>query len=205
MSAFWKRSAVARPVATIGNPVLRETARELLPEEIGSEELEHLLEDLVATMHKEGGIGIAAPQVGVSVRAAVIEIESDSERYPESPEFDLEVFLNPTVTVIDETEQSYWEGCLSIPDLRGFVPRPRRVRVDYTDARGEEKSIEAEGFLATVLQHELDHLDGVLFIDRVRDTTKLATIEDYRRYWLEDEPSRHQRRTVKPVDGAKGE
>jgi peptide deformylase len=204
MSAFWKRSAVPRPVATIGNPVLRATARELRPEEIGSEELDHLLEDLVATMHKEGGIGIAAPQVGVSVRAAVIEIELESERYPESPQFDLEVFLNPTVTVLDQTEQSYWEGCLSIPDLRGLVPRPRRVRVDYTDARGEAKSIEAEGFLATVLQHELDHLDGILFVDRVRDTTKLATIEDYRRYWLEQDPS-GPHPAAEPTGGAERE
>jgi peptide deformylase len=151
-------------------------------------------------MHKEGGIGIAAPQVGVSVRAAVIEIESDSERYVDSPEFDLEVFLNPVVTVIDQTEQSYWEGCLSIPDLRGLVPRPRRVRVDYMGADGEARSIEAEGFLATVLQHELDHLDGVLFVDRVRDTTKLATIEDYRRFWLEEEPPR----TLPAADSAGG-
>ena len=188
MSAFWKRSATPREVATIGNPVLRQVATEIPPDLIASEELENLIADMIATMRKEGGIGIAAPQIGVSVRAAVIEVERDSTRYPDSPVFDLEVLLNPRVTIVDENEQSYWEGCLSIPDLRGLVTRPRAVRVDYTDCEGRAKSIEVANFLATVFQHELDHLDGVLFIDRVRDTTKLATIEDYRRYWLEEAP-----------------
>jgi len=188
MSAFWKRSATPREVATIGNPVLRQVAREIPADLIGSEELETLIADMIATMRKEGGIGIAAPQISVSVRAAVIEVERDSTRYPDSPVFDLEVLLNPRVTITDESEQSYWEGCLSIPDLRGLVTRPRAVRIDYTNCEGRAKSIEVEDFLATVFQHELDHLDGVLFIDRVRDTTKLATIEDYRRYWLEEAP-----------------
>jgi len=134
-------------------------------------------------MHAEGGIGIAAPQIGESVRVAVIAIDRASARYPNMADFPLTVFVNPLITVLDPAAQGYWEGCLSVPNLRGYVMRPRAVRVDFLDGRGQPRSLEAEGFLATVLQHEIDHLDGVLFVDRVRDTTKLATVENYMRYW----------------------
>ncbi len=173
-------------VATIGNPILRQQARALSREEITSEETTALVADLIVTMEQLDGIGIAAPQVSESLRLAVIEIPENATRYPGTQAQGLTVLVNPCLTVLDETEQSYWEGCLSVPDLRGLVARPRRVRVDYLDLQAEKHSLEAEGFLATVIQHELDHLDGVLFIDRVRDTTKLATIDDYRRYWLDE-------------------
>jgi peptide deformylase len=178
------------PVAKIGDPVLRASTRPVAADEIGSPDLCDLVDAMVATMDAEGGIGIAAPQVGVSVRLAVIEIPTDSKRYPDAEPFELEVFVNPVMTTIDETEQEYWEGCLSVPDLRGLVARPRAVRVDYQGIDGDSRSISAEGFLATVLQHELDHLDGVLFVDRVRDTTKLATIDEYRKHWLEADDER---------------
>jgi len=174
-------------VATIGNPVLRQQARPLSPDEICSEATAILVADLIATMEALDGIGIAAPQVGESVRLAIIEIPEESSRYPGMPAQGLSIFANPRITVLDETEQFYWEGCLSVPDLRGLVARPRSVRVDYFDLEARPCSLEAEGFLATVIQHEFDHLDGVLFIDRVRDTTKLATIDDYRRFWLDEE------------------
>jgi len=174
-----------REVCKIGNPVLREVARDLGAEEVGSGGLHELAADLVDTMRAEGGIGIAAPQIGVSVQVAVIEIDEASDRYPDMQPFVATFFVNPRVTVLDDTEQSFWEGCLSVPDLRGVVSRPRKVRVDYVDLEGNARSIEAEGFLATVLQHELDHLQGVLFIDRVRDTTRLATVSDYQRFWMD--------------------
>jgi peptide deformylase len=180
-----------RPVLTIGNPLLRRVARDLAPEEIGSREIRTLIDDMVDTMHHEQGIGIAAPQIGESVQAAIIEIDAESARYPGQEPFGLRVFLNPRVTVLDEEDQGFWEGCLSVPNLRGFVERPRKVRVDYLDMQGRERWIEAEGFLATVFQHELDHLQGVLFVDRVRDMTKLATIEDYLRYWRDNPDEQH--------------
>ena len=188
---LFRRKAQPLEVAKIGNPVLRCKARAIEATELASQELSDLVDALVATMEAEGGIGIAAPQVGHSVALAVIEIPAESLRYPEAEPFELEVFVNPIMTVLDATEQEYWEGCLSVPDLRGLVPRPRRVRVDYIGLEGDARSMTAEGFTATVLQHELDHLDGVLFVDRVRDTTKLATLEEYRAHWVDadDAPS----------------
>jgi peptide deformylase len=172
-----------RPVRKIGDPLLRRPAVDYATEELSSEGFASLIGDMVDTMQAEGGIGIAAPQIGESVRVAVIAIDRASARYPGMADFPLTVFVNPRVTVLDPAEQGFWEGCLSVPNLRGFVLRPRRVRVDFLDERGQAQSLHAQGFLATVLQHELDHLDGVLFVDRVRDTTKLATVENYLRYW----------------------
>jgi peptide deformylase len=166
-------------------------ARDLEPAEIRSPAMQQLIEDMVDTMHHEEGIGIAAPQVGESVQAAVIEIDAESARYPGQEPFGLRVFLNPRITVLDPAEQGYWEGCLSVPNLRGYVERPSRIRVDYLDLDARERWIEAEGFLATVFQHELDHLQGVLYVDRIRDMTKLATIEDYLRYWREIPGEQH--------------
>jgi peptide deformylase len=180
-----------RPVLTIGNPLLRSVARDLDPAEIHTPWLRHLLADMIDTMHHEEGIGLAAPQIGESVQAAVIEIDAESSRYPGQEPFGLKVLLNPKVTMLSDEEQGFWEGCLSVPNLRGFVERPRRIRVDYLDTDGHPRSIEAEGFLATVFQHELDHLQGVLYVDRIRDMTKLATIEDYLRYWRDAPGEQH--------------
>ena len=165
--------------------MLRQKARALSPEEVGSPMVRELLADMTATMHEEGGIGIAAPQVGASVRAAIIEIDAGSTRYPDMKPFPLTALLNPRLTVLDPQEQAYWEGCLSVPNLRGLVFRPRKVRVEYLGLDGAARTIVAEGFLATVIQHELDHLDGILFLDKVRDMRRVATTENYRRFWVE--------------------
>jgi peptide deformylase len=176
-----------RRVIQIGDPILRRRAADVPSAALGSPELRDLVLDLVDTMHSAGGIGIAAPQIGESVRAAAIEITADSTRYPDMQPFPLAVFINPVITTFDANPQEFWEGCLSVPGLRGLVARPRGVRVDYLDAYGSAHSITADGFLATVLQHELDHLDGVLFVDRIRDTTRLSTIENYIRFWRESQ------------------
>jgi len=172
-----------RALRTIGDPSLRSRASDVERSFLDTPAFVQLVTDLVDTMHAEGGIGIAAPQIGESLRVAVIEIDASSSRYPDMQAFARTLFVNPIVTVIDETEQGYWEGCLSVPGLRGYVARPRAVRIDYVDASGGARSFDAEGFLATVLQHELDHLDGILFVDRVRDTTRLATVENYAKFW----------------------
>jgi peptide deformylase len=176
-----------RKIARMGHPVLRQPARELAPDEIRSPEIRRLIEDMVETMHEYNGIGLAAPQVHEPLSIAVIEYEDDNPRYPDAGSQPLSVFINPKITVLDTTEQGYWEGCLSIPELRGLVYRPRKIQVDYLDLDAQPRKIVAEGFLATVFQHELDHLAGTLFIDRVRNEpgqTPLAFLEEYQRYWV---------------------
>lgn len=168
-----------RKVARMGHPILRQKARELTAEEIRSPEIAALLADMVATMRDYGGIGLAAPQIHESLQIAVIGM-GDDENEGAGPE----VFFNPVVTVLDSEEQGFWEGCLSVPDLRGLVFRPRRVRVDYLDRDAKPRSLEAEGFRATVFQHELDHLAGILYVDRIEDTTRFAFVEEYQRYWV---------------------
>jgi peptide deformylase len=168
-----------KEVIRMGHPVLRKVAETVKPEEIQTKEFKQLLQDMLDTMKEQKGIGIAAPQIAVSKQVALIEILSQSERYPEAEESELLVIINPVLTTLDETTQGFWEGCLSVPFLRGFVERPRKIKVDFLDINGNAQSLEIEGFLATVFQHELDHLFGKLYVDRITDTTKLAYQEEY--------------------------
>ena len=163
----------------MGHPVLRETATPLTNAEIVSNETKLLVQDLLDTMEAEDGIGIAAPQIGVSKQIALVGVPEDSERYPESDETPLYVVINPKIKVIDETPQGFWEGCLSVPGLRGFVERPRKVQVDFKNLKGEDESLVLEDFNATVFQHELDHLFGVLYVDRIEDSKKLMYTEEF--------------------------
>ena len=175
-----------RKVARMGHPVLRKKARELKKEEILSPTFLQLVHDMVETMNEYGGIGIAAPQIHESLSVAVIDYqeEGSSEQQP------LTVVINPKITVLDASEQGNWEGCLSVPELRGLVYRPKKVQIDYLDLKAEPQTIIAEDFLATVFQHELDHLFGVLFVDRVRyepGNSPIAFTEEYSRYHAPDE------------------
>ena len=176
-----------RKIARMGNPVLRKVGRELTPKEIQSPEIKRLVQDMIETMHEYGGIGLAAPQVHESVQLAILEFEEDNERYPEMGDQPLLVVFNPEITVLDKTEQAFWEGCLSVPELRGLVHRPRKVQIDYLDEKGKPQKIVADDFLATVFQHELDHLAGKLFVDRMKDLTKFAFIDEYQRHWAKAE------------------
>ena len=136
-------------------------------------------------MVEYGGVGLAAPQVHEPVRLALIEFEQDNERYEVGQEQPLLVVFNTRVTVLDETPSGFWEGCLSVPGLRGYVERPSKVKIDYLDEQAEPQQLVAEGFLATVCQHELDHLDGVLYVDRIADPTRFAFNEEYARFHIE--------------------
>ncbi len=169
-------------VARMGHPVLRQKARKVQESEIGSPELERLIENMIETMNEYSGIGLAAPQVLQSIRLAIVGYSEENERYPDAGKSELTVFINPTLTPLDKKTQRYWEGCLSVPEMRGLVARPRKIRVDALDRAGKPIRIEAEGFLATVFQHEFDHLDGVLYVDRLVDTKHLAFAEEYQRY-----------------------
>ena len=167
-----------RKVIKMGNPLLREVAKEFTKDEILSEDMQDLITDMWDTMYPYDGIGLAAPQIGLSRQLAVIHLEEDSERYPELVESKKFIIFNPSISVLDETKQEFWEGCLSVPGLRGPVSRPRKIKVDYLDENAKENSIELEDFLATVFQHELDHLFGKLFVDRMEDISLLAYEEE---------------------------
>lgn len=171
----------------MGHPLLRQVAQPVAAGEIGSPAMQELLVDMVDTLHDYGGIGLAAPQIGHSLRLAIIEIAGGPTRYGELAPMPLTVFVNPRISILDATTQGYWEGCLSVPGLRGFVERPRQVRIDFTDGEGQPGSLELAGFQATVFQHEFDHLDGKLFVDRVADTRLLAFEREFERFYHQPE------------------
>lgn len=166
----------------MGHPVLRQLARPVTDEELRSDALRALVADMIDTLKDYGGIGLAAPQVGESIRLAIIEIPDGLTRYTETVPMPLTVFVNPTIEVLDGDVAGFWEGCLSVPGLRGYVERPQHVRVSYKDLDGEAHSLELEGFLATVFQHEFDHLDGTLYVDRIEDMRLLAFDQEFERY-----------------------
>lgn len=164
------------PIVQIGHPTLRERAREVTPAELGSAELRRICDDLVETMRAASGAGLAAPQVDIPLRIFAVEVGANP-RYPYKPRLDLRVLVNPVVRPLsDETYPSY-EGCLSIPDLRGLLRRSTEVEVTYADPDGATHTERFGGLSAGTMQHELDHLDGILFSDRVEDTTTLCTWE----------------------------
>jgi peptide deformylase len=175
-----------RKIARLGHPVLRQQARDVTREEISSPEMRRLLKDMIETMHEYGGVGLAAPQVHEPVRLAIIEYDADNGRYEAGKGQPLLVIFNARVKVLDPTLSGFWEGCLSVPGMRGYVERPSKIEVNYLDERGKPQTLTAEGFLATVFQHELDHLDGVVYVDRISDKTKFAFSEEYGRYHIEE-------------------
>ena len=162
-----------KEILKMGNPLLREVAEDFSVEEIKNSETQLLLEDMWHSLAAAGGIGLAAPQIGISKQLAVIKLTEESDRYPDMEDSEAFIIFNPKITVLDKTEQGFWEGCLSVPGLRGFVERPRKIRVDFLDEDAKPRSIEVEDFLATVFQHELDHLVGKLYVDRIKDITTL--------------------------------
>lgn len=173
-----------REVVEIGDPVLRERSREIGPGEIAGAAVQALIDDLVETMRAAGGAGLAANQVGVPLRVAVAGVEGVNPRYPYKPAFPLTIMVNPTIEPLGEETLLVNEGCLSVPGLRGDVERRLRVRVRYLDRAGAEREELHEGLTAGTFQHEVDHLDGVLFVDRA-DPRSLATWEQFERHGMQ--------------------
>jgi peptide deformylase len=171
-----------RSIATIGDPVLRERAREVSAEELRSPEVQRLIDDMIDTMRQAQGAGLAANQVSETLRIAVIEVDGQNPRYPYKPPIPLTVIVNPVIEPVDGDMAWINEGCLSVPDLRGEVPRHVNVRVRYLDRNGVEHEEVKRGLTAGTFQHELDHLNGVLFVDRVRDPHTLMTWEQFERH-----------------------
>jgi peptide deformylase len=172
----------ARKVIRMGHPTLRNIASKVELDYLKTKEFKDLLIDMYDTMKVEGGIGIAAPQIDVSLQITLIELPENSERYGELSGTPLMIIINPEISYLTDEHQGFWEGCLSVPGLRGFVERPKKIKVDYINELGEEKSLVIEDFLATVFQHELDHLFGKLYIDRITDTTKISYNEEFSQF-----------------------
>jgi len=170
-----------RKIATVGHPVLRQRAGEIGREELASPEMQTLIDDLIDTMRDANGAGIAANQVHEPVRIAVIEVDHNP-RYPYKPAIPLTVVVNPVLEALDDEQVEINEGCLSVPNLRGNVMRHVNVRVRYLDRDGVEHDEVKRGLTAGTFQHECDHLDGKLFLDRVVDTTTLTTWEQFERH-----------------------
>jgi peptide deformylase len=170
-----------RKIAAIGHPVLRQRARELTQDELASAGTQQLVTDMIDTMRDANGAGIAANQVHEPVRLCVIEVDKNP-RYPYKPDWPLTVLVNPRVEArTDETFLNF-EGCLSVPNLRGQVPRFTIVRVRAWDRLGHDVDFEVKGLTAGTFQHEIDHLDGKLFVDRVVDTRSMCTWAEYERF-----------------------
>jgi peptide deformylase len=170
-----------REIVVIGDPVLRQRARELNTEEIASPQIQRLIDDLIETKRATHGAGLAANQMGEAVRVAAVEVEERNPRYPYKPPEPLTVMINPTIEPLGDETVEINEGCLSVPDLRGSLQRHLAVRVRYLDRLGEAHVEVKRGLTAGTFQHEVDHLDGVLFVDRA-DPRTFATWEQFDRH-----------------------
>jgi peptide deformylase len=168
-------------VSRLGHPVLRMESQRVSPQQLASPAIQKLIDDMMETMVEYHGVGLAAPQVHESLAIAVIESHGARGDIP------MTVIVNPDVTVLDEQMIEDWEGCLSIPELRGRVPRWQKLRVDALDRNGKKIEITAAGFFARVIQHEFDHLKGRVYLDRMGDLKTLCHFDEFQRYWLPDE------------------
>lgn len=192
------------PILQAGDPVLRQPARPLRPEEIRSREIRDLIANMKETMRDAPGVGLAAPQVGRGLQLAVIEDRaeytkdwtpeqlSDRERRP----IDFHVIINPRLT-LDSAKLEFFEGCLSLGGLMALVPRAREVTVECLDEHGKPRVIKAQGWYARILQHEIDHLGGTIYVDRMLPRT-LMTIENYNKFWREKGIAQTMAELVKP-------
>jgi peptide deformylase len=177
-------------VAGIGEPVLRKAARPLHLDEIGSERIRALIEHMQETLRDAPGVGLAAPQVAEPLQLAIIEDKAEYQANQSSAELaererrpvKFHVLINPSIELLSPAEVSFFEGCLSLPGFVAIVPRARKVRVRALNEMGKPIEIEAEGWYARILQHEIDHLRGILYIDRMVSRS-FASIESYNRHW----------------------
>jgi peptide deformylase len=173
-------------VARMGHPVLRARAQAIDPADIKSPRIQQLIDDMFETMKEYNGVGLAAPQVHEGLRLFVAGFPPKSQNRDEDdshvPQM---VLINPEITPIGADIEDDWEGCLSIPEVRGRVPRPCEIDVTAYDRRGRRIAIHARGFTARVIQHETDHLDGVLFLDRMTSFETLTYLDEFNRYWGE--------------------
>jgi peptide deformylase len=170
-------------VARLGHPVLRQKAEPIPVDQIRSAGVQRLIDDMVETMREYDGAGLAANQVHTLLQVAVIEVEANP-RYPDAPAIPLTVVINPVVTALDDEREDGWEGCLSVPDMRGVVSRHTAVRLQCYDREANRIDLVAKDFFARVIQHETDHLNGVVYLDRMSDLRTLSHIAEWNKHWL---------------------
>jgi peptide deformylase len=172
-------------VARIGHPVIRAAAKPVPKEAFRDPLFQKLIDDMQGTMYEYEGVGLAGPQVHESWRLAVIEVPGSDDRA--RAEVPFMVLVNPVVTPLGDERETAWEGCLSVPDLRGVVPRLKRLKLDALDREGKPYSLEASDFFARVIQHECDHLDGHVYLDRMADMRSLSFIKEFEDHVHQDE------------------
>ena len=171
-----------RDIIEIGNPKLRNIAREVSVNEIASKKIQTLIDDLIETMRYANGAGLAATQIGELFRICVVEVNKNI-RYPYKPNIPLTVLINPVITCLSEDNLKLYEGCLSVPNLRGEIERCAKIRVQFLDRHGNKMDIISQGITAGTFQHEVDHLDGILFVDKVKNTHTLTTINEFSKFY----------------------
>ena len=170
-------------VTRLGHPVLRKVTANVSQKELNSSAMQKFIDDMIETMKEYDGVGLAADQVHESKQIAVLEV-ADNPRYPNKSNVPLTILVNPSITPLSDEIEDDWEGCLSIPDLRGRVPRYKSIRVQALDRRGKAIDFVADNFHARVIQHEFDHLHGKVYLDRMRDFSTLTFLQEFARYWL---------------------
>jgi peptide deformylase len=169
-------------VARMGHPVLRRRGRALDRSDLKNPLLQKFFDDMIETMYEYNGVGLAAPQVHESLRVFVAMLDEEPDEKSEAA-----VVINPEIIPSGPTVEEGWEGCLSIPDIRGMVPRHTEITLKALDRSGKSVELQLKGFSARVAQHETDHLDGVLFFDRMRSMQSLTFLEEFSRYWTKEE------------------
>jgi peptide deformylase len=163
-------------IAQLGNPILRQQAQRV--DNISDECIQRLIDNLIATATASNGVGIAAPQVSESLRLFIVASRPNA-RYPNAPEMEPTAMINPRIIAHSTETVKGWEGCLSIPGIRGLVPRYQAIEVEYISREGQLHRQELTDFVARIFQHEYDHLDGIVFLDRVESTQDLMTEQEY--------------------------
>ena len=179
-------------IAKLGNPILRQVAKPVELNELVNPDsgLQEFIDDMIETMHREGGVGLAAPQVNRSIQIVVLEY-TENERYPNEVSIPITVLVNPVLSEYSKETKDGWESCLSLVDFRGLVSRSTKITLDAYDRQGKKINKTVSGFEAVVLQHEIDHLKGFVFLDRMKDFKQLSYQEEFEKFWLkqEDAPS----------------
>jgi peptide deformylase len=173
-------------IAKLGNPVLRQVAKPVDLNDLAGSTMQTFIDDMIETMHHEGGVGLAAPQVNRSIQIVVLEY-IENERYPDEVSIPLTVLVNPVLSDYSQETKEGWESCLSLVDFRGLVPRSTTVTLNAYNQQGNKIQKTVSDFEAVVLQHELDHLKGFVFLDRMKDLTQLSYQEEFEEFWVKKE------------------
>lgn len=166
------------PIIQLGNPILRQKASRI--NDIQAQSIQKLVDDLIVTVAQASGVGIAAPQVAEPLRLFIVA-SRPNPRYPNAPEMEPTAMINPIITAHSTEVVKGWEGCLCVPGIRGLVPRYQKIEVEYTDRNGNLQKQQLTDFVARIFQHEYDHLDGIIFLDRLESNLNIITEQEYKK------------------------